>query len=166
MEECSTQTSNSHINLIVKVNPCRVREGKDHQWSRHIMMSNRVMTFVRRWVADYCATTAAMDDLCLCLSLSKELNMQSIKLNALSPSSTVNGRRSSLFQQAGLMMCRCALSRLQRHHGLAQSGKGGEVINDGPVLFKKLTEATMKQKMFSKKMLGILTIGMVLLTGC
>lgn len=135
MEECSTQTSNSHINLIVKVNPCRVREGKDQQWSRHIMMPNRVMTFVRRWVADYCATTTAMNE--FFSSLAKESTMHRIKVNALSSSSTVIGRPKSLFQQAGLMVCRYALSRLRCHYGLARSGKSGEFPNDGPFLFKR-----------------------------
>ena len=63
MEERSSQNSNSHINWIVKVNPFRIREDKDRQWRRLITMSNSVVTFVRRWVADYCATTVAMNDL-------------------------------------------------------------------------------------------------------
>lgn len=129
MKERSSQNSSSYIDWIVRVNPLRVRQGKDRQGRRLITMSNIVVTSVWRWFADYYATTAAMND--LASSLAKVSAIQSIKVNTLSSSSTVIGRLKSLFQQAGLIVCRCALSRLRCHYGLARSGKGRKGPNVG-----------------------------------
>ena len=134
MEERSSQNSNSHIDWIVKVNPFRIRQDTDRQWRCLITKSNSIGTFVRRWFADYGATTTAMND--LASSLAKASAMQSIKVNTLSSSLTVIGRFKSLFQQPGLIVCRCALSRLRCHYGLARSGKSQEVPNDVHFLFK------------------------------
>ena len=164
MEEFSSQKSNGHINWIVKVNPFCIRQDTERQWRRLITVSNSVGTFVRRWVVDFRATTSAMND--LLSGLAVVLAKESIKVNALSSSSPVIGRVKGLFQRAGFIMGRCALARLRWHYSLARSGKSREVAHDEPNLVQNLKEPNMKRKIFSKKFLGIFTIGMCLLTGC
>ena len=56
MEKISNQKSHSYIDRIGKVNPIRIRQDKGRHWRHPITMSNSVARFVRRWVADYCAT--------------------------------------------------------------------------------------------------------------
>ncbi len=119
---------------IVKVNPVRVRGGKDFQGRCPITRSNTVVIVVRRWVIEYGATTTAMND--ICSSLAKESTTQRISVNALSSSSTVKGKLKTLVQQAGLFVCRCALARVRCHYGVAQSSKSGEVPQEVPILIK------------------------------
>ena len=87
-------------------------------------------TVVRRWFADYCATIDETNE--LFSSLAKELAIQSIEVNTLSSSSIDKGRLESWFQEAGLFVCRCALSRLRCHYGLAPSGKSQQASDDVP----------------------------------
>ena len=130
MEMRSSQRSNGYIDGIVNLKPHRIGQGQGRLWRHLVKISNRVVTFVRRWFADYCATTAAFND--LASSLAKELDKQIIEVHTLSSSSTMIGRLQVLCQQVGLMVCRCACSRLRRHYGLARSDKSGEVPEDGP----------------------------------
>ena len=128
------QNSSSHTILIVKENPFRIREEKERQKKRLITMSKNVVYGVRRWVAEYCATTAAMNE--FLSSLAEELTLQDIKVNTLRSSSTISEKSKSLLWQAGLIVCRCALLRLRCHYGLARLGKSRKVPNDVPFVYK------------------------------